>query len=282
MTLHHTPTLKIHEYSARAIRPDTKPRVVLVHGALDRSTSFVRMVKLLINLGVDCISYDRRGYNDSPLGPPFSSSKVPTIDDHVEDLAQIIGDRPSVVFGHSLGGTIALLLAEQNRSPIRALVTFESPIPWMEFWEKEANYGMELEDLSDPTLTQNHAEQFMVKMIGTERWNALHLSVRERRRNEGTILVSEMATAKERTPALDPSRILVPAIVAYGSTSPQKYRLAADYLQTTLPNAKTAIVEHTDHGVHLANPTEAVRLIELAYAAISYQDSQLADFRNRT
>lgn len=264
-------TLSIREYLARQIRADRVPRAILVHGALDRSISFTRMAKLLNELGIDCIAYDRRGYQDSTLSEPFSLNDLPTIDDHVEDLAEIIGTKPAIVFGHSLGGTIALLLAEQNRSPIKALVTFESPVPWMDFWRKSANYGMELEDLAEPKIAQDHAEQFMIRMIGQDRWDKLPLSTRERRRNEGLILVSEMATATNRMPPLDPSRISIPCIIARGMQAGERYGIAVDYLAAAIPRATQVLVDHTDHGIHLTNPTEAVRLLEKVYERLPFE-----------
>ncbi len=266
MIQNRSSTLAVREYTARKIRSEKLPQVVLVHGAMDRGLSFVRMVKLLTELGIDCISYDRRGYQDSILTEPFSRDNLPTIEDHVEDLAELVGSRSTIIFGHSLGGTIALLLAEQNRTPITAIVTFESPLPWLDFWKKEAAYGMELEDLEDIELAKNHAEAFMIRVLGSERWNKLPSNVKQRRRNEGLVLVSEIATATHRKPPLDPSRITIPCVIARGINSPHRYALASDYLTTRIPKTTTAIVDHTDHGIHLTNPTEATRLVELAFS----------------
>ncbi len=78
------------------------PIVVLVHGSLDRSTSFVRVVRRLSDLHT--VVYDRRGYHRSRRVLPLNT----TLDGHVDDLLEVIGGRAAVVIGHSYGGDVAL------------------------------------------------------------------------------------------------------------------------------------------------------------------------------
>ena len=61
-------------------RPEL-PLVVLVHGAMDRSRSFRRVVDLLSDLRV--VTYDRRGYGDSIDAAPASG-----LQDHTTDLLE--------------------------------------------------------------------------------------------------------------------------------------------------------------------------------------------------
>ena len=239
--------------------------MVLIHGAMDRMRSFSRMARYLTEFGFDCVTYDRRGYEDSVLAEPFSSLSPPNIDDHVDDLAQIIGQQPAIVFGHSLGGTIALLLAEQNRAPISALVTFESPLPWMDFWPKFGAYAIEPGTQITDQYARDFAKQFMVRMIGEKRWERLPLSTRNRRLDEGVILVAEMASASTPRLVPDPKKIQVPTIVARGQNAPNRHILALDYLKTSIPVAIGVVVDDTDHGIHLTNPKAAASLIETAY-----------------
>ena len=70
--------------------PGTGVQVIFVHGGLDRSSSFGRVRRQLDDLPV--IRYDRRGYGlsrDVPVG---------SLEAHISDLVQIVGDRDSVVF----------------------------------------------------------------------------------------------------------------------------------------------------------------------------------------
>src|SRR5664280_3874245 len=78
------------------------PVVVLVHGSLDRSTSFARVLHRLGDLHT--VVYDRRGYHRSRSAFPLHTS----IHDQIDDLVGVIGGRPAVVIGHRYGGAIAI------------------------------------------------------------------------------------------------------------------------------------------------------------------------------
>ena len=78
------------------------PLVAIVHGAMDRAASFGRVARQLGHLHL--VRYDRRGYGRSAGMAPG------TLDDHVEDLLAILGGRPATVFGHSIGGVVALAI----------------------------------------------------------------------------------------------------------------------------------------------------------------------------
>ena len=66
---------------------------------------------LLADLPV--VRYDRRGYGRS------TSLGVGDLSVHADDLLDLIGDRPAVVVGHSLGGVVALVAAERRPGQIR-------------------------------------------------------------------------------------------------------------------------------------------------------------------
>src|SRR5271168_5306838 len=78
------------------------PVVVLVHGSLDRSASFGRVLRRLGDLHT--VVFDRRGYHGSREALPLNT----TLDGHVDDLLGVIAGRAAVVIGHSYGGTVAL------------------------------------------------------------------------------------------------------------------------------------------------------------------------------
>ena len=97
-------------------------RVVVVHGAMDRSTSFGRVARHLDDLEV--VRYDRRGYGRSiEVGPG-------DLDDDVADLLTVLDGRPSVVFGHSIGGVVAVVAAARRPDLVRSVLAYEAPAPW--------------------------------------------------------------------------------------------------------------------------------------------------------
>lgn len=223
------------------------------------------MVRILVEVGFECVTYDRRGYESSRLEAPFSGAKAPTITDHAHDLAQVIGDRPTIVFGHSLGGTIALVLAATRACPgLSALVTFESPLPWLEFWSKSGAYAAHPGEMSDLD-AEDFAQSFMERMIGAQRWMRLPPTTRARRRSEGPVLVAEMASASHLDPPPDLRAIDVPLVAARGESAPARHIMALDHLAKVVPGCDAVIVPGTDHGIHLGNPAAAVELVKLAW-----------------
>ena len=104
------------------------PRVVLVHGAPDRATSFRRVLPFLGDL--DVVTYDRRGYG-SAIG---NATEAMTIADHAHDLLDVVADGPAVVVGHSFGGHVALAAAIAQPGPIASLGVWEPASPWADWW----------------------------------------------------------------------------------------------------------------------------------------------------
>ena len=91
----------------------------MVHGAVDRAAGMIRVARSIAEYPV--LRYDRRGYGRS------SASNYPiSFEQHVEDLERVIDGVPSIIFGHSYGGSIALSAASRGRQPIRAVVSYEA------------------------------------------------------------------------------------------------------------------------------------------------------------
>ncbi len=259
-------SLAITHHQANGLLLRGTTRVVLVHGAMDRSRSFGRVIRHLTATGFDCVSYDRRGYEASALQKPFSLESPPAIDEHIEDLAGVIGDEPAIVFGHSLGGTIALLLAAQNRSPISAVVTFESPLPWMSFWNGGGAYSIQPGTPISNEFAEDFAAQFMIRMLGQHRWDRLPPSTKARRKAEGTVLVAEMSTVAHLSPPPELNQILSPSLICASANAPERHVQAVEYLATTIPRVGKVMVTDTDHGIHLSDPAKASELVELAHS----------------
>lgn len=229
------------------------PPVVMVHGGMDRSTSFGRVVRKLGDVPVT--RYDRRGYGRSSVG------SAPDIHEHVDDLLTVIGDTPSVVFGHSLGGLIALMAAERRPDLVVSVLAYEPPTPWIPEWPKGKTAAA-----PDPA---EEAERFMRRMVGDRIWERLPQSTRADRRAEGVALAADLASVRVATPLFDSSAISVPVLCSAGSEGDAWHRAAVERLAADLPNGDLQIVNEAGHGVHLTHPSATAELVLRARSAVA-------------
>lgn len=225
--------------------------VVLVHGSLDRSAAFARVQRHLEDLRV--VRYDRRGYGRSLAIGPAATFAV-----QVTDLETVIGGRPAVVVGHSLGGVIALALAQRRPDLVRAVVAYESPMAWTSWWPASTAGSVALARPRNPA---DAAERFMRRMIGDERWERLPRRTKDERRAEGPALIADIASIRHpEAPPYEPELLQVPVISAHGTMSSPHHRRTAEVLAERAPGAELAVVEGAGHGVHLTHPVELAAL----------------------
>lgn len=245
------------------IRPEGSRRpVVFVHGALDRSASFLRVARALEDRPV--LLFDRRGYGRSvPAGSTAAAMRVPVFEDHVRDLDAMIGlatsatGRRPLVVGHSLGGAIALLAAARGSDSIAGLLSFEAPLLWEPWWPGSvAGTSTPVDDAAG-----SFAERFMRRLVGDQVWEALPERTRQQRRAEGPILESELRTARGVDPP-DLSAIEVPVLVAAGSELAAHRQRAIETLVAQLPRASSRLLEDAPHNAHSACPERFAALVE--------------------
>ena len=103
-----------------------RPTIVLLHDSLGCIALWRDFPeRIAAATGCDALVYDRRGYGESSLFPP-----APRTPAYLEEEADILpslldrcGVREAILFGHSDGGSIALIAAAKYPSRVRALVT---------------------------------------------------------------------------------------------------------------------------------------------------------------
>lgn len=224
--------------------------VVLVHGVMDRATSFTRLMAKLPDWTI--LSYDRRGYGRSlAAGPPDDGFDI-----QVDDLVSVVGEVPAVAFGHSLGGDV--VLAGTSRCPglFTAALVWEPPQPWLPWWPSDSasrGAGSELEP-------EERAEWFMRRMVGDRIWERLPQATRAQRRAEGPTLAADMRSLSTG-PLFDPDRIRIPVLVGRGGRSRVHQRRSARELADVLPKGQLVEIPDAAHGAHLSHPAEVADLI---------------------
>jgi len=239
--------LRVHEHLPPGHRP---PVVVLVHGALDRASSFARTVRRLDDLAV--VTYDRRGYGGSRLdGPPA------TLADHVDDLLGVVGEldrfggRVTAV-GHSLGGDVVVAAAIARPEGFASVGAFEPPMPWLGFTNpNRPPAAVRRPPEADPAA---EAEGFFVRMVGQAAWDRLPERTRRGRRAEGPALVADLAAIRGPEP-FDVTTLAVPAVFGRGGAGSQPHhRQTVDWLAAHVPGAEELTVDAAGHGAHLSHP----------------------------
>ena len=237
--------------------PAPGPAVVLVHGTMDRSSSFARVADELAECHV--VRYDRRGYGRS------QACGVTDMAGHADDLVDVlVAVGGAVVAGHSLGGDIVLAAAERRPDLVHAAVVYEAPMPWVSWWPSHSAGGDAMGALGTggPGLA---AERFLRRMLGDDRWAAMSPATQEERRGDGDALVAEMQSIRAAEPyAL--SRVSVPLVVGSGTESRPHHRRAVRELTAAVPGAELVEIPGAGHGAHGSHPVEFAGLVRRAGA----------------
>jgi len=244
--------LKVFRRPPQADGPGRGRSVVLVHGSMDRATSFTRLASKLPDWTV--ISYDRRGYaGSSDTGPPES------FDEQVEDLLEVLDDEPAVTFGHSFGGDVVLAVASRHPDLIPSALVWEPPQPWLAWWPSHTAAAGAGADLPP----DERAEWFMRRMVGDRIWDRLPSSTRAQRRAEGGTLEAEMSSLRDGA-VFDPTRVRIPVLVGRGGRSHTHQRRGARELAAALPGGELVEIAEAEHGAHLSHPNELATLLRRA------------------
>lgn len=104
--------------------------IVFLHGIGRRGSTFQPLLPWLTECGLVHL-VDQRGHGKSGRGKQY------LVADYLADAMEILprlGDRPAVLYGHSLGALVVALLAAQLPERVRAVVLEDPPSP--DFLEK--------------------------------------------------------------------------------------------------------------------------------------------------
>jgi pimeloyl-ACP methyl ester carboxylesterase len=228
--------------------------VVLVHGSLDRGTSFARVVRRLPDLHV--VTYDRRGYHRSRPVTPLAT----TLEDHVADLVAVVDGRPSVLVGHSYGGDVALGAAAEAPDAVRAVGVYEPPLPWSDWWPRRSRGSIAAEDPAA------FAESFFRRVVSDDAWDRLPETARADRRADGPALVAELASIRRDRSPIDFGAIAVPVVLGRGGRSLPHHRRAIDTLVEQLRTTEVVEFPGATHGAHLSQPDAFAAFVRLVAA----------------
>jgi len=237
----HPPGLHVVEHHGAPLDPAV-PVAVLVHGSLDRGTSFARVTRRLGDLAV--VTYDRRGYHRSRTGAGLARS----LDDHVADLVELVGAGPCVVVGHSYGGDVAIGAALAAPGAVRAVGAYEPPLPWFDWWPRRTASSIADEDPA------TFAESFFRRVVGDAGWERLTEHDRAARQADGPALVAELADLRRSGAPFDVSALRVPLVLGRGERSVPHHRRTVEALAQLVARADVVEFAGAAHGAHLSHP----------------------------
>ncbi|MFV8259430.1 alpha/beta hydrolase [Bdellovibrio bacteriovorus] len=114
---------KVHGWYFASAQADNKGTMLFFHGNAENLTSHFLMFQWLPSQGYNYFIFDYPGYGQSS-GYPTPENTVAAGVAAAEWLHQKKDSRPLIVYGHSLGGIIALKTAEEvkGRIPLRNVV----------------------------------------------------------------------------------------------------------------------------------------------------------------
>jgi pimeloyl-ACP methyl ester carboxylesterase len=224
-------------------------RVVLVHGTMDRASTFARCKAHLRDLDVH--AYDRCGYGSASDKPACS------IDGHIDDLLGQIGDAPAVVVGHSIGGDVALAAAERRPDLVLAVGAWEPPLAWLPWWP-EQSAGTQA--VSRGLAPADAAELFMRGVAGDQTWERLPEATKAARRAEGPAMLADVESIQIEAP-FDPAAVSAPVVVGRGGASKDYHRRSAEWIVDHVPDAELFEIPGARHGAHASHPAEFAAFI---------------------
>ena len=244
-------------------------RLALIHGTMDRASSFAKVQRRLTGDGHDVVAFDRAGYGarvDAPL-PAQRGRIAADVDDLLEHLGHDDAE-PVVVIGHSYGGHVAMGAAIRRPDLVRTIGVFETPVAWMPWWPSDTSGGVAVQAARTGS-PADAAEAFMRSIVGEDVWARLPPSTKQARRAEGPALLADMADIQQLPPPYDPAAVPVPVVVGRGSESKHQHLRGTEALLELLPDATLHLVEGAGHGAHASHPDGFVEFVLAAVARSS-------------
>lgn len=237
---------------------DDAPLVVLVHGTMDRHSSFAR-VRSRLMASCHVVSYDRRGYGASREATPPAHG----MEDHAADLERVVDGRRCVLVGHSYGGTVVLTFAARHPELASAIVVYEPPLAWLDSWP---SHNGPRDAPFEGVTSEEAAEGFVRRIVGEHRYDRLPLKTREDLMKDGDALIAELTAIRSDPPPFELAQVTTPVLVARGEHTARHHLEGTQLLVDRLPSASLRVIAGAGHGGHQSHPNEFSALVLEAVA----------------
>jgi pimeloyl-ACP methyl ester carboxylesterase len=240
-------------------------RVALVHGTMDRGSSFAKVARRLD--GFETLTFDRAGYGGR-VGEPVPEGRGRVAADVADLLAHLGADGPDgpvTVIGHSYGGHVALAASIARPDLVVAVGAYETPVAWLPTWPARTSGGLAAEAGRNGS-PADAAEVFMRSIVGDAIWDRLPPSTKAARRAEGPAMLADLRDIQSLPPPYDLAAVPVPVVIGRGTESKGHHREGTKALLAVLPDAELHLVEGAGHGGHTSHPDGFAAFVRAAIA----------------
>lgn len=255
-------TLRINGADVACVEQGAGDGFVFVHGAagdyrswLESSVPFAERFRTVL--------YSRRGHYPNAWPADYAACD-PEI--HAADLAALIESLdagPVHLFGHSIGGVAALVLAFRRPDLVRTLILGEPPMfGWLGDTEEGrsvfARFSADALAPANAAFAQGDVEAgvraFIDGVIGEGAFDEIPPPVRDAVMDNAAELRVQVATPPETLfsslSRADVARIQAPTLLLVGAFTPPIFRLVTDDLARSLPNAEVASIPDASHDLY--------------------------------
>jgi pimeloyl-ACP methyl ester carboxylesterase len=181
---------------------------------------------------------------------------------HVDDLAALIetlGGGPVDLVGHSRGGMLAWMLAQQRPQLLRSLVLAD---PALAVDAPAAGSAIDLErgDFRRRALAlirDGDAETglalFVDMVSGPDTWAQMVPALKQMMRDNANTLIGQVGEPREQVTAETAAELRLPLLLIGGERSPAPYPAILDALAALLPGAPRVTIAAASHAMNLWN-----------------------------
>ena len=225
------------------------PPLLIVHGLFGSARNWTAIARHLAR-DREVVAVDMRNHGASPW---FDTNGYA---DMAADLAEVIGDEPHDVLGHSMGGKAAMVLALTEPARLRRLIVADiAPVAYTHT-QSHLIEAMRRVDLSTVTRRSDAAAQLGdVPDDGTRAFLLQSLDVKARRWNLNLDALEREMPEIVGFPEID-GRFDGPALFLSGGASNYVRPEHRDPIKALFPEARFAKIPGAGHWLHAEKPRE--------------------------
>ena len=262
-------TLAINGVEFAHARRGTGPMIILVHGAVGDLRTWENQLPRLAK-GYEVVTYSRRGHYPATQIPPGTPY---TVESHARDLValiQALGNSPVRLVGHSYGGAICAVVALMCPQLVHSLVLAEPSLFTLLLTQREGAMALAQSAAAvthvAPLIREGKVEYALNEYLnvilgpgGAERITGF--SRRVMLANAHTIEPMLNGMSNGQFQSGHASQIQAPTLVLRGEQTPSFFRMTAEALTQSIPNAREVVIPGISHGMQLEAPDAFSRAV---------------------